>query len=548
MTKITSTVTQIIPEWIKNAAQLFQSEDTAEDEDGIFAEPNDRGIQDSPVAETLSSHSNTQTSQLTHEVPSIEEPVPSDIGNKKLAAIKIPRNETKELQNRVPVPPMTTIEVDDDGSSSSENTASSTSGCSSLVPSHQDNLQRLHLPKSSLDRLRQELMKTTDRYSRSATSTKEDSSNKNSSALWKSRSGVREFDASKFIASNSAIPFPVRTVTSPFYPGSTKFGGASARRVEMLTSSPYNLNQRKMAPVLRVRANETSILDSSSQDKMSSAARKILESMDRISSPLEVAKKMPLRGRPSLTDRGPVFTTSRLNTSQSLQPSNSGLSQITSRNTIEIPTTAKITKNQPSTAMSITSRLNLNVSNVDSSMSRSLKNSTSSISGLETNIVKHITGGGKIKATKSSGRIPIPRYTSNDVTNDVILPNVELPPPKNLPTFNFGLEKVEEVSLTKQKDEFIGNNCIEDIKFSPPLVRSRDKPSETISDTFGFSSPKFLGEKPSTKLPSDVPNESPKIVSSWGDKFKSSGWNCPVCMVSNGAECSKCVCCEALKP
>lgn len=549
MTKIASTVTQIIPEWIKNAAQMFKSEEDSVDDEFVVEEMGSEGTDGGTGylnAEPLSSHSipQTSTSKSTYLVPLQEEPSTSEPQIKRLSAIKITRSEPKEKLNpsRAPIVGTTTIEVDDEGSSSSENTASSTSGCSSLVPSHQDNLQRLHLPKSSLDRLRQELMKTSDRYTRSAT--KEDTSSRNSSSLWTSRSGNREFDASKFIASGSTIPFPVRSVTSPFYPGATKFGGASARRVEMLASSPYNLNQRKLAPVLRVRANESSS-NFETEVKMSSAARKILESMDRISSPLEEAKKMPLRGKPCPSNQGPVFTTARLNTSQSLRPSTSGMSQVSYNNSIMIPplTFAK----QPNTAMSVPSRINWNSSSIDTVTMKS-------------SLVKQDGGGGgKMKMAKSSGRIPLTRDSSNDVSNEVILPHIELPPPKNLPSFNFGSDKSREDGeepLKKKKDDLIIIMKNSELKFSSPVVRSRDKQSiNASSDTVEFSCPRKLEEKSFSPLipssSSDASSEPPKTeLLAWGDKFKpaAGSWSCPVCMLSNAADCSRCPACEAVKP
>lgn len=186
----------------------------------------------------------------------------------------------------------TTIEVDDDSSSSSDNTASSTSGCSSLIPSHQDNLQRLHIPAGSLDRLRQQLKETVGPCLQSSTLTNTTSRTSNSSGLWSSK---REFDVSKFIAPSSSIPFPPRSMTSPFYPGATKYGGASTRRAYVLTSGPYHLSQRKMAPITRVKASGASSQNLVPEDKMSSAARKILESMERISSFQEVKKLPPTK-------------------------------------------------------------------------------------------------------------------------------------------------------------------------------------------------------------------------------------------------------------
>ena len=459
-----------------------------------------------------SSHYIPQTSKSTYSVPRREDVTDLEPKHdKRLSTIEIQRSEPKETSSPSRCPPIvgTTIEIDDDGSSSSDNTASSTSGCSSLVPSHQDNLQRLHLPKSSLDRLRQELMKTSHQYTRSpSASTKvEKNPSRNSSALWTSRTGNREFDASKFLAPSSTIPFPTRTVTSPFYPGATKFGGASARRVEMLTSSPYNLNQRKLVPILRVKANDTTSNHSlASQDGMSSAARKILESMDRISSPLEDAIKMPLRGRPapSLNPRGP-YITSRLNLSQSLRlPSSTttlgSLSKVAAVSTIIPPSATSsslINNNQPS----ITSRLNWNLLSVDSSAMTRPSNQEQNFSsscitdggkfsvpgGLGSTVRD---GGGKMKQAKSSGRVSQHhKMSDDDVSNDAILNSIELPPIKTLPTFTFhpasdGKKKVQEQEA--DDEESVRKKDPEQV-----VIKKNDdgKRSEDVETMFSFSAP-----------------------------------------------------------
>ena len=640
MTKIASTVTQIIPEWIKSTAQLLIPEENTEEveqqnENIIDGEREEELYPVAAEPSSSSSHSIPQASKSTYSVPRREDATNLEPKHdKRLSTIKIQRSEPKETSNPSRCPPIvgTTIEVDDDGSSSSDNTASSTSGCSSLVPSHQDNLQRLHLPKSSLDRLRQELMKTSDQYTRSSSaSTKgEENSSRNSSALWTSRSGNREFDASKFLAPSSTIPFPTRTVTSPFYPGATKFGGASARRVEMLTSSPHNLNQRKLAPILRVKANDTTSNHSlASQDGMSSAARKILESMDRISSPLEEAIKMPLRGRPaaSLNPRGPSYITSRLNLSQSLRPPSSitttlgSFSKVAAVSTIILPSATSsslINNNQPS----ITSRLNWNLSSVDSSAMTRPSNQEQNFSsscitdggnfsvpgGLGSTVRD---GGGKMKQAKSSGRVSQHhKMSDDDVSNDVILNRIELPPIKTLPTFTFhpasdGKKKVQEQQKIQQEQEADDEEPVrkkkdpeqvvikrnddgkrnEDVKtmfsFSSPIVRSRHlQQQSTFSPgtnsgfepnlAFKFSLPTTINNNNKILLPSStlippsslfLPSSKPLddgapevtttvISSSWGNKFKpaAGSWSCPCCMISNSADSSRCVACETVKP
>ncbi|CAG5117741.1 unnamed protein product, partial [Candidula unifasciata] len=82
--------------------------------------------------------------------------------------------------------------------------------------------------------------------------------------------------------------------TSVFYPGKTRFGGASAeRRTSLNTSLPYqsSLPLRKQVRPHSVRNNI--------QATTSATAQRILETLDRMSTPLGDAKKIPVSDSPN---------------------------------------------------------------------------------------------------------------------------------------------------------------------------------------------------------------------------------------------------------
>ncbi|XP_011495607.1 PREDICTED: nuclear pore complex protein Nup153 [Ceratosolen solmsi marchali] len=88
------------------------------------------------------------------------------------------------------------------------------------------------------------------------------------------------------------------SLSSPFYPGNTMFGGANAanlyRRSSSVLSEPpqYNLKIPKRTSVEVNPSNSSSTNDLSG---MSHTARRILEALEQFSSPLSDAKKMPIR-------------------------------------------------------------------------------------------------------------------------------------------------------------------------------------------------------------------------------------------------------------
>ncbi|XP_075069214.1 nuclear pore complex protein Nup153 isoform X2 [Mixophyes fleayi] len=87
---------------------------------------------------------------------------------------------------------------------------------------------------------------------------------------------------------------------SPFYPGKTTYGGASAARVSRVRSSPYQ------APL--IRQVKVKPANAQSYGVTSSTARRILQSLEKMSSPLSDARKIPSVSTPvSLTPENSIL-------------------------------------------------------------------------------------------------------------------------------------------------------------------------------------------------------------------------------------------------
>ncbi|KAM4705741.1 nuclear pore complex protein Nup153 [Rhinophrynus dorsalis] len=93
---------------------------------------------------------------------------------------------------------------------------------------------------------------------------------------------------------NSSVLKSSQLGDSPFYPGKTVYGGAGAARSSRVRSTPYQAPLR-----LQVKAKST---NSQSYGVTSSTARRILQSLEKMSSPLADAKRIPTISSPlSLT-------------------------------------------------------------------------------------------------------------------------------------------------------------------------------------------------------------------------------------------------------
>ncbi|XP_054716094.1 nuclear pore complex protein Nup153-like [Uloborus diversus] len=189
----------------------------------------------------------------------------------------------------------------DDHSENSEGSAS-TSGCSSLVSSHKGRLSSLpssnnRFGGNALGSLRGDSIGLKDM--RRIASPKGDMSNR---SLWSSpfnsrlqrrtptiaQSNQPSFNLSTFSGPSKLMPGNDRKITSPFYEGKTTFGGASSTRKMPPSVVPYQVD-KSARNQLRIREHHSE----DSLEGMSSAAKRILLTLEKMSSPVMDAKKIP---------------------------------------------------------------------------------------------------------------------------------------------------------------------------------------------------------------------------------------------------------------
>ncbi|GIY00295.1 hypothetical protein CDAR_319991 [Caerostris darwini] len=208
----------------------------------------------------------------------------------------------------------------DDHSENSEGSAS-TSGCSSLVSSHKERSNCLG-PSSlrlSNDRILANLRgkNTINLKNRRDISSRKEglSPNVNTSRMstWSGSAGFSptsnflrrppsvadanqpSFNVSAFATPSKVSPQVEKKVSSPFYQGRTTFGGASSSRRMPVSTAPYQV-ERPPRNQIKIRTNQSE----DSLEGMSSAAKRILLTLEKMSSPVTDAKKMPN------TNRSPV--------------------------------------------------------------------------------------------------------------------------------------------------------------------------------------------------------------------------------------------------
>ncbi|RWS09417.1 nuclear pore complex protein Nup153-like protein [Dinothrombium tinctorium] len=507
LTTVTSTVKDVIPTWIKNMASFLVPSTSAENpveesnsaaRDGVGEEEEVNSVEVGNVDHSLRPFKNFEPHSTKESKSALNDSVTIESMPSTFAASKL--RETT---------------ADEEGSSTTSNTASSTSGCSSLVPSHQDHmLQRLDLPlgKSSLESLRKELMKKTRDIGVVTESKQMDDSvvTNKQSFLWSSGNLKRkaEFNVSKFFSPTSVIPNEKK---SPFYEGRTSFGGASSKRARLTASSPYLIGTQRIPSIMRVKVTESKNLEST----LSSTAKRILASMEKFSSPLEDAKKMPVYKEPL-------------------------------PNNMIIKPLKKFAKPMSST-FSIFEPKSMNIEEPKSQAN--LSSNLTSFDANQSDKEQGAPGGGKIrtKISKFSGN----KVSKNNMENETVtLPILDLD--DNLNNEKLSAFTFHPPLLPNKPQKKLDNVSQSPVKFSKPidaqvLAEEKDKTENIQTDSHSL---KMLSKSKDICL-NDTTNGNEtvrfgeKLVNSNGN---SSNWSCPRCMIQNPIEKLKCAACDAFKP
>ncbi|GFT55468.1 nuclear pore complex protein Nup153 [Nephila pilipes] len=445
----------------------------------------------------------------------------------------------------------------DDHSENSEGSAS-TSGCSSLVSSHKERSNclgpsNLILSESALANLRGKNSIGLKNI-RDVSSQKGLSPNMSTSrlSLWSGSGGfspsTKCYQRSPSVANSNQPGFSVsafvgpskvnaqleRKISSPFYQGRTAFGGASSARKMPVSTAPYQV-ERPPRNQIKVRSNQPE----DSLEGMSSAAKRILLTLEKMSSPVADAKKIPNTSRspvdlslylmppkhrsnvvttPSGTKKGPpianISTISKLTT---LKSCGMRIHEKPTMESLPVPSEER------------------NRAHLDSFL---LKN----LSVLKESVEKH--GGGKMKNKLHQQHQSSAGSSSLEKLEAVSLPNVPLPI-TTLPTFSFAIKSDKSNDYVNK----IGNNFVfaDPIEVLPKATLVPVQSNTAISNLDPNTHKSNSFEKQTFTFSSPIEHELPSLPVDLFNANSSPTWECFSCLVRNPLSESKCLACEAAK-
>ncbi|XP_030838604.1 nuclear pore complex protein Nup153 [Strongylocentrotus purpuratus] len=408
-------------------------------------------------------------------------------------------------------------------------TSVSTSGCSSLVP-HVDRIDhREKLSKKNLDRLSE--MGHSNSLAKSSLWTDLSSAGPSSAGaagLSASRpqpsvsSAKRPAFNSSYFGSPKVVGEPRPKHASPFYPGRTQFGGSSAQRsaLKRPRDSPYEVH----LPVKRnIRPKPAQLNLQDGLGATSSTAKKILDTLERMSTPLLDVKRIPLSPTASPYSFRPTsrLTGSRPGTSRMNTPPTSGL---------RIAHQASIKQNRQPPVSTVTTVIDLDREErvTAPSSAEVLPTSTAaptivtapsfrygapitSSTPAEGPVGREKTGG-KMKS-KSRHTMHYSAQKADEECEIPDLPELALPLPKGLPTFSFGSltssSSISKPSSSSTAASTMGIGLLSSSSSTSSTSRSSSiKPSPAQSSStvpsFKFASPASSPEGPQFTFASPI--------------------------------------------
>ncbi|XP_053252839.1 nuclear pore complex protein Nup153 isoform X10 [Podarcis raffonei] len=386
---------------------------------------------------------------------------------------------------------------------------------------------------------------------------------------------------------------------SPFYPGKTMYGGAAAAaRQSKARITPYQTPVRRQMKAKQVNAQSYGVT--------SSTARRILQSLEKMSSPIADAKRIPSSSFSSPAER------SMQNITDFHSPRKRAESHYPPVQKLVTPKTVPLSMSRsqyfkpslPSATESgkIRQRIEMNHKGVQEknlaaeqkieSPESSVTNprfSTSATNGLPPSVG---VGGGKMRRERGVHYVSKP--AQEEEIDMPVLPEISLPiSTSSLPNFSFGLlassttvssTPVSSAQSVAKKVQPASNASSPVYRFSSPIVKSTEAevlPSVSAG-AFKFSVPVAKSSDPSGSKDTPVLTQSnagfasstiyssaaappvtastvvytrPAIstfsgtVSGLGDALKqgSAHWQCDTCLVQNKLADNKCVACQAAK-
>ncbi|XP_077789398.1 nuclear pore complex protein Nup153 isoform X4 [Podarcis muralis] len=386
---------------------------------------------------------------------------------------------------------------------------------------------------------------------------------------------------------------------SPFYPGKTMYGGAAAAaRQSKARITPYQTPVRRQMKAKQVNAQSYGVT--------SSTARRILQSLEKMSSPIADAKRIPSSSFSSPAER------SMQNITDFHSPRKRAESHYPPVQKLVTPKTVPLSMSRsqyfkpslPSATESgkIRQRIEMNHKGVQEknlaaeqkieSPESSVTNprfSSSATNGLPPSVG---VGGGKMRRERGVHYVSKP--AQEEEIDMPVLPEISLPiSTSSLPNFSFGLlassttvssTPVSSAQSVAKKVQPASNASSPVYRFSSPIVKSTEAevlPSVSAG-AFKFSVPVAKSSDPSRPKDTAVLPQSnagfassttyssaaappvtastvvytrPAIstfsgtVSGLGDALKqgSAHWQCDTCLVQNKLADNKCVACQAAK-
>ncbi|XP_039257047.2 uncharacterized protein LOC120333756 isoform X1 [Styela clava] len=353
---------------------------------------------------------------------------------------------------------------------------------------------------------------------------------------------------------------------SSFYNGPVQFGGANASGRSGHFATPYKIPSVTKVKVRHINHQRTPVrssmhstrntkseLEESSATGMSSTAKKILQTLEKMSSPLNDARRIPMTRTPSsfMADRQKRRTiggSSRLGTSMLQPPPTVGISSPSTarlRRRSHMPmNNSLLVRKQPQfserremddtrddpgpSTIAIPDSKSISVrglpgpiSSMTSSASMPKRNSRSSFG----NEGYGGGGGGKMKSQKrTSAHYSSTQNDEEEMSEVPDLPNVPLPL-SNLPSFNFGksmMTSTPTIRPAEKKKSQLESNQPE-FNFASPLVKTTNTDNGKVQSST-TNTPKFQFSSPPTKS-SSIGDEQETPKARPGSNFNSGSKN-----------------------
>ncbi|RXN26499.1 nuclear pore complex protein Nup153-like isoform X2 [Labeo rohita] len=410
------------------------------------------------------------------------------------------------------------------------------------------------------------------------------------SGLKKPTFNLSVFGTSSSSVLNSSVLNSSQLGDSPFYPGKTTYGGAAAMRTaRSRPATPYQPPVRRQIKAKPAGAQPCGVT--------SATARRILQSLERMSSPLALEPSVPPVQKLVVPAAAAVSGNRSISFRPSLTPG--GVNRGVEKNNRETPVRQSPPISDPAQAPSAST----------SSLSYPLSSTPSTSSSG--------SGGGKMKRERAIR--PSSKRPDDEVAEEPDLPPASLPSNFTLPTFSFStpppttsltsrttpLTTVSEEPTANKEPAAPSTPPSVPFTFSSPIVKATaaSPPSFSPSSGFTFSAPtmktgpsysngkivptvapvksvaseekEFEGPfKPAKVLkqgsvldllkgpgfasPAQNSVDKPLLsastssapLSGFGDKFKppAGSWNCGTCLLQNKSSDKKCVACLTPQP